>query len=89
VTTSTLFEQLSLSLRRPNTSFPNFFSMNTTEQRIDDQDKSIDYSEPFLGLGEKDWSTDGGLKKYMNTASLTHKKGASAKLTFTGEIILP
>jgi hypothetical protein len=62
--------------------------MNATEQRIDDQDRSIDYSKPFLGVGEKDWSTNAGPNEYMNTASLSHKKGASAKITFSGEIIL-
>ncbi|XP_006462480.1 hypothetical protein AGABI2DRAFT_193616 [Agaricus bisporus var. bisporus H97] len=61
--------------------------MNATERRIDDQDKSIDYSQPLLGVGSKDWLNNGGSNEYMNTTSLTHKKGASAKLTFTGSSV--
>lgn len=53
-----------------------------SEKRIDDQDSSIVYSKPLLG---HDWTTHGGAKEYMSTTSLTRTKGASAKITFSGE----
>lgn len=47
---------------------------------IDDRDPSISY-------GKGSWRQGGGPDEYDDTTTLTNVKGATAKLTFFGEVL--